>query len=435
MNWQKYYNDRLVTADEAVKHIKSGDRVVIGHACGEPSALVEAMVNNRDAYKNVETVHMVGMGKSLYVQPGMEEHFRHNSIFVGGPERKAIAEGRADFTPIYFSKIPSLFWEDYLPVDVAMIEVSKPDKHGYVSLGISVDYAVAIANKGKIVIAQVNESMPRTHGDCFLHVTDIDYFVEDNRPIIELQPGPITEVEEKIGNYCASLVEDGATMQLGIGSLPDAVLMFLKNKKDLGIHSEMISDGVVDLMEAGVINNKRKTLHPGKAVVTFLMGTRKLYDYVDDNPSFYMAPADYTNDPYVIAKNYKMVSINSCVQVDIMGQVCSESVGTKQISAVGGQVDYVRGANMCPGGKAIIAMPSTAKGGQVSKIVPFLDQGAAVTTGRCDVHYIITEYGIANLRNVTLRERSRRLIKIAHPDFRPDLIAEYERRYKMKFED
>ena len=434
MNWQQYYKDRLVTAAEAVTHIKSGDRVVIGHACGEPSALVEAMVANKDAYRDVETVHMVGMGGSPQCLPEMEGHFRHNSIFVGGPERKAVAEGRADFTPIYFSNIPGLFWDDYLPIDVTLIQVSKPDKFGYCSLGISIDYAMAAVKKGKIVIAQVNENMPRTHGDCFVHVTDMDYFVEDNRPLIELQPGKITKVEEAIGHNCAELIEDGSTLQLGIGSLPDAVLMFLKDKKDLGIHSEMISDGVVDLMEAGVINNKKKTLHPGKVVVTFLMGTKKLYDYVDDNPAFYCAPANYTNDPYVIAKNCKMISINSCVQVDLMGQVCSESVGLRQISAVGGQVDYIRGANMCPDGKAIIAIPSTAGGGKISKIVPFLDHGAAVTTNRCDVHYIVTEYGVANLRNVTLRERARRLINIAHPDFRPELIEEYERRFKMKFQ-
>jgi 4-hydroxybutyrate CoA-transferase len=433
MDWRKYYDERLVTADEAVKQIKSGDRVVIGHATGEPAALLDAMVKNAASYENVETVHMVGMGESLYQQPGMEKHFRHNSLFVGAADREPVASGRSDYTPVYFSNIPGLFWDDYLPIDVSLLQCSPPDRHGYVSLGVSVDYAVAAVKKGRIVIMQVNKSMPRTHGDSFVHVTECDYFVEDNRELIILNPGKITPLEEAIGGHCASLVEDGATMQLGIGSLPDAVLMFLGDKKDLGIHSEMISDGVVDLMEQGVINNKKKTLHPGKCVVTFLMGTRKLYDYVDDNPAFYMAPASYTNNPYVISQNCKMVSINSCIQVDLMGQICSDSVGTRQISGPGGQVDYIRGVNMCPDGKAIIAMPSSIKDGKISKIVPFLDQGASVTTNRFDVHYIVTEYGIANLRNITVRERSRRLINIAHPNFRPSLIEEYERRYKMKF--
>ncbi|MGI6169782.1 MAG: acetyl-CoA hydrolase/transferase family protein [Christensenellales bacterium] len=433
MNWQQYYKERLLTAQEAVTKVKSGDRVVIGHACGEPTALVDAMIANKDAYENVEIVHLVGMGKSDYTKPGMEKHFRLNSLFLGANDRQGVAEGRADYTPIYFYRVPILFRNGSFPIDVSIVQVSPPDKQGYCSLGVSADYTAAAVKQGKIVIAQVNPKMPRCHGDCFVHVTDMDWFVELERDIVSLPPGPITAVEEAIGGHCASLVENGSTLQLGIGSLPDAVVMFLKDKKDLGIHSEMISDSVVDLMEVGIVNNKRKTLHPGKAVVTFLMGTRKLYDYVDDNPSFHMAPVDYVNDPYVIAQNYKMISINSCVQVDIMGQVCSESVGKRQISGPGGQVDYVRGACMCPGGKAIIAMPSTARGGKLSKIVPVLDEGAAVTTNRYDVHYIVTEYGIADLRDITLRERARRLIAIAHPDFRPQLIDEYEQRYKMKF--
>lgn len=434
MNWKQYYDERKITAAESAQKIKPNDRVAIGHAVGEPVALTDAMVANKQACAGVETVHMVGMGKSEYCKPENQEYFRHNSLFVGGGERKAIVEGRADYLPVYFSKIPSLFLEDYLPVDVALVQVSPPDKFGYCSLGVSVDYDMAIVKKSKMVIAQVNKFMPRTHGDSFVHVTDIDFFVEDDRELIYLNPGPITEVEEAIGNHCASLVEDGATLQLGIGSLPDAVLMFLKDKKDLGIHSEMISEGVVDLMEAGIINNRKKTLHPNKTVVTFLMGTKRLYDYVDDNPSFYMAPVDYVNDPYVIAKNDKMVSINSCVQVDLMGQVCSETVGPMQISAVGGQVDFIRGANMSKGGKAIIAMPSTAKGGTISKIVPILDEGSAVTTNRNDVSYIVTEYGIAFLRGKNLRQRAEALIKIAHPNFRDELKEEFEKRFRMKMD-
>ena len=433
MDWRKYYEERTVSAEEAVRHIKSGDRVLLGHAIGTPEYLIQAMVANASSLKDVETVHMVGMGASPYCKEELRDSFRHNSLFVGGRERKAIAEGRGDYTPIYFSQIPSLFWTGALPVDVFMLQVSPPDKFGYVSLGVSVDYAVAAINRAKCVIVEVNKYMPRTHGDSFIHVSQIQWFVEHDAPLIEVPMMQTTEVERAIGKNCASLVEDGATLQLGIGSLPDAVLEFLGEKNDLGIHSEMIADGAALLMQKGVINNSRKTLHHGKTAVSFLMGTPILYEYADDNPAFYMAPVDYINDPYVIAKNYKMVSINSCVQVDMMGQVCSEAIGLTQISAVGGQVDFVRGANLCPGGKAIIAMPSTARGGTVSKIVPFLDQGACVTTSRCDVHYIVTEYGIADMQGVTLRERSRRLIAIAHPDFRPMLIEEYERRYHMAY--
>jgi len=433
MSWQEYYKSRCITLQEAAEKIKSGDRVVFGHAVGEPSMLIDTLVQNRERYRDVEIVHMVGMGKGEYCKPGMEPYFRHNSLFVGAPARDAIFEGRGDFTPCYFSEIPKLFSEGYLDVDVALLQVSPPDKHGYCSLGVSVDYTKTAAECAKMVIAEVNDQMPRTMGDSFIHVTDIDYFVEVSHPIIELQPSKVSDVEKAIGENCASLIEDGSTLQLGIGSLPDAILMFLDKKKDLGIHSEMISDGVVDLIEACVITNKKKTLHKGKIVVTFLMGTKKLYDFADDNPMFYMAPVEYVNDPAVIAKNYKMVSINSCVQVDLMGQVASESIGLKQISAVGGQVDFVRGANMAPGGKAIIAIPSTAAGGKISKIVPFLDHGAAVTTNRCDVNYVVTEYGIAQLKGKTLRDRARALIEIAHPNFRPQLIEEWEKRFKAKY--
>lgn len=433
MSWQKYYRDRLITAKDAAARIKSGDRVVFGHAVGEPSAIIDAVVENKENYKDVEVVHMVCMGKGDHCRPEMQGHIKHNSLFVGGLARDAIFEGRGDYTPCYFSEIPRLFTDRYLPVDVAILQVSPPDKHGYVSLGVSVDYGKAAIQGADMTIVQVNDQMPRTLGDTFVHVTDIDYFVEASVPIIELVPPKISDVERAIGEHCASLVEDGSTLQLGIGSLPDAVLLFLKDKKDLGIHSEMISDGVVELIEAGVVTNKKKTLHKDKIVVSFLMGTRRLYDFVDDNPMFYMAPVDYVNNPYIIAQNYRMVSINSCVQVDLLGQVASESIGLKQISAVGGQVDFVRGANLAPGGKSIIAMPSTIGGGKISKIVSFLDQGAAVTTNRNDVRYIVTEYGIADLKGKTLRERAKALINIAHPDFKPQLVAEWEKRFKAKY--
>jgi Acetyl-CoA hydrolase len=318
-------------------------------------------------------------------------------------------------------------------VDVALIHVSEPDQHGYCSFGVAVDYTKPAAECAKTVIAQVNRNMPRTLGDSFIHVSNIDYLVESDDPIIELSPPKIGEVECAIGKNCASLIQNGDTLQLGIGAIPDAVLLFLKDKHDLGIHSEMFSDGVVELVEAGVITNKKKNFHPGKSVVTFLMGTRRLYDYVDNNPEVEMYPVDYVNDPCVIARNDNLISINSCVQVDLMGQVVSTSVGLKQISGVGGQVDFVRGANMSKGGKTIMAMPSTAAKGKVSKIVPLIDEGASVTTSRYDVNYVVTEYGIAQLKGKTLRERAQALITIAHPDFRPELIQAFEERFHSKF--
>jgi len=433
MTWKEIYNSKLVSAEEAVTKIKSGDRVVIGHAVGEPSQLIDAMVANKEAYKDVELVHMVAMGKCEYAKEGMEKYFRHNSIFVGGSTREAVKSGRADFTPCFFYEVPKLFKNGSMPVDVALIQVTQPDEHGYCSFGVSNDYTKPASNCAKIIIAEVNDQMPRTLGDSFIHVSDIDYMVKTSHPIIELQPPRIGEIEKAIGSNCASLIEDGSTLQLGIGAIPDAVLLFLKDKKDLGIHSEMISDGVVELVEAGVITNKRKTLHPGKIVVTFLMGTKRLYDFVNNNPMVEAYPVDYVNDPTVIMKNYKMVSINSCVQVDLMGQVCSESIGMKQISGIGGQVDFIRGTNMSENGKAIIAIPSTAAKGKVSRIVPLLDEGAAVTTSRTDVDYIVTEYGIAKLKGKSLKQRARLLINIAHPDFKPGLIEEWEKRFKTKF--
>jgi len=428
------YREKVITAAEAIAKIKNGDRVAIGHACGEPLALTRALGEYMTELKDVETTSMIGMGPSPHCSPAAVGHIRHNALYVGGPQRKAIAEARADFTPRYFSLVPSLFEGGSFPVDVALIQVSPPDKHGYVSLGISVDYTMAAAKNAKLVLAQVNSNMPRCHGDCFLHLSEIDWLVEEDIPIIELGRGELTDEERAIGKLCASLVPDGATLQLGIGSIPDAVLLSLMDKKDLGIHSEMFSDGVVELVEAGVITNKKKNLHPGKMVATFLMGSKKLYDFVDDNPAVLMAPVDYTNDPYVIAQNDNLISINSAVQVDFMGQVCAECVGLRQISGVGGQVDFVRGANMSKGGVSIIALASTAQNGKVSKIVPFLDEGAAVTTNRHDVGYIITENGIAYLPGKSLRERAAALIGIAHPSFHPSLIEEWERRFQMKWE-
>lgn len=432
MNWKTYYETHLTTAEEAVTHIKSGDRVVVAHACGEPSYLLDAMVANASAYRDVELVHMVAMGKGDYCKPEYAENFRHNAIFVGGSSREAVADGRADFTPSFFFEVPRLF-STTMPVDVALVMVTPPDENGMCSLGVSVDYTQEAVKQAKLVIAQINPQMPWTGPNSLVSVKDLDVIVEHDAPLIELKPGKIGEIEKAIGEHCASLVPDGATLQLGIGAIPDAVLLFLKDKKDLGIHSEMFSDGVVELAEAGVITNAKKTLKPGKFVVTFLMGTKRLYDFVNNNPDVEMQPVDYVNDPFVIARNDKLISINSCVQMDLMGQAASESVGLKQISGTGGQVDFVRGASASKGGVSIMAFPATAAKGTVSKIVPFLDHGSAVTTCRCDVDYAVTEYGTAHLKGETLRTRARNLIAIAHPDFRAPLVEEFEKRFHCAF--
>lgn len=432
MTWRTWYKEHLFTPAQAVQQIKSGQRVVVAHACGEPSIILDALVTHAAQYENVEIIHMVAMGKAAYCQPQYDKNFHHNAFFLGGSTRAAAAEGRVDFTPVYFSEIPSLLREDLRP-NVTLLQCSPPDAHGYVSLGVSVDYTKPAAEASDLVIAQVNQNMPRTLGDSFLHVTQIGCLVEADTPVIELAPPKIGDVERAIGENVASLVRDGDTLQLGIGAIPDAVLLFLKEKNDLGIHTEMFSDGVVELVEAGVITNKAKTLHRGQSVATFLMGTRRLYDYVNNNPAVAMYPVDYVNDPYVIGQNDNLVSINSCVQVDIMGQVVSTSAGLRQISGVGGQVDFVRGANLSKGGRAIMAMPSTTGKGKISKIVPFLDQGSAVTTTRNEVNYVITEYGIARLKGKSLRQRAEALIRIAHPDFRDELTAEFRRRYPRDY--
>jgi 4-hydroxybutyrate CoA-transferase len=362
----------------------------------------------------------------------MEKHFRHISQFVGGATRNTIVAGHGDYIPCFFSQIPYQLDTTIKP-DVALIHLSLPDEHGYCSFGVAVDYTKHSTEVAPLVIAQINKHMPRTLGDSFIHVTDIDVIVEHDEPLIELSPPNITDVERAIGENCAKLIKDGDCLQLGIGAIPDAVLLFLKDKKDLGIHSEMFSDGVVELVEAGVITNSKKNFHKGKMLATFLMGTKRLYEFVHNNPAVAMYPSTYTNNPLVAGQNDNLVSINSCVQVDLLGQVCSEMVGTTQISGVGGQVDFVRAAAISKGGRSIIAMTSTAAGGKISKIVPTLDEGAAVTTSRNDVEYVITEHGIANLRYHTVRDRARMLINIAHPKFRDELKDAFERRFSAKF--
>lgn len=431
MSWKKDYADKICTAEEAVSHIKSGNRVVVAHACSEPAALMNAMISCAEEYdyRDVEIVHMVPMQGAPYCAPELADRFHHNGFFLGGGTKEAVAEKRGDFTPCFFSEVPQLV-RTSMRADVALLQVSEPDEHGYCSYGLSCDYTKPAAEAATIRIAQVNKNMPRTMGENFIHLSEIDHIVTADMPLIQLQPPKISEAQKKIGEHIASLVEDRDCLQLGIGAIPDAVLLFLKEKKDLGIHSEMFSDGVVELIEAGVITNKYKQIDRGQCVASFLMGTDKLYNYVHDNPAVAMMPVDYVNDPCVISQNDNVVSINSCVEVDLMGQVCSETVGEKQISGVGGQVDFVRGSRMSKNGRTIIAMPATAAKGTISKIVPFLTHGAAVTTSRNDVDYIVTEYGIAQLRGKTLRERAAALINIAAPEFKEELMQEYTRRFE-----
>lgn len=432
MNWRDLYKTKLSTPEQAIRAIKNNDRVVLGHAAAVPVDTLQALVANKENYHNVEIAHMYCLGEGAYMLPEMHGHFRHNAVFVGGNARLAIDENRADYTPCFFHEIPGLFTEGPLHPDVAIVQLSLPNMEGFCSFGVSTDYTKPAAHAAKIVIAEINDQMPFIGGDNLMHISDIDYIIETSNPLYELPAPRIGETELAIGRHCASLVEDGSTLQLGIGSIPDAVLKSLGDKKQLGIHTEMFSDGVVELVEKGVITGEKKTLHKGKLVATFLMGSRRLYDFVNNNSDVIMYPADYVNDPYIISRNYKMVSINSCVEIDLMGQVVSESIGTKQISGVGGQVDYVRGACMARDGISMMAMPSTAAGGKVSRIVPFLGQGAAVTTSRNDVRYVVTEFGIAQLWGKTLKQRAESLIEIAHPNFREELSEATEKRFHVK---
>ena len=424
-----YYQEHVCTAEEAVKKIQSGNRIVFSHACGEPRILPGELVRRAGELRDVEIVHMVSMGEAFYCRPELASNFRHISLFAGATTRDALWENRADYLPCVFSEIPSLF-ESVLPVDVALVTVSPPDKNGLCSLGVSVDYTKKAVEMAKIVIAEVNPTMPRTHGQSFVPLSDIDYFVEVNESIIELKSSELTEVEKNIGRHVAGLIDDGCCLQLGIGGIPDAVLSFLTGFKDLGIHSEMISDGAKNLVEKGVITGRKKTIHRDKIIVTFLMGSRTFYDWVDDNPMIEMHTVDYTNNPLVIAQNKKMIAINSALEVDLLGQVCADTLGPKQFAGVGGQLDFVRGARQSEGGKAIIALPSTSR--DLSRIVPALKAGAAVTTSRNDVDYVVTEYGMAALKGKTVRERMKTLIDIADPSFREVLTQKAFEIYQVR---
>ncbi len=417
-SWTDSYRAKVTTPAAAVKAVRSGDRVYIHPGAAEPEDLVRALVGRAPELREVEILHLLTLGEAGYVRPGLERSFRHTAMFVGANVREAVNTGRADYMPIFLSEIPALFTSGALPIDVCLIQVTPPDEHGFCSFGVGVDCTKTAASIARTVIAEVNTAMPRTLGDSFIHVNRIDAIVETSRPILELPRRPGHELHRRIAEHVASLIDDGATLQMGIGGIPDAVLACLHDRKDLGVHTEMFSDGVMDLVEAGVITNERKTLHRGKIVAGFLMGSRTLYEFVHDNPIVELHPIEYTNDPFVIASNERMVAINSALQVDLTGQVCSDSIGTSIYSGVGGQVDFIRGAARSKGGKPIIALPSTAKEGAVSRIVPTLDPGSGVVTTRADVHYVVTEFGVASLHGKTLRERAEALIAIAHPDFR-----------------
>ena len=427
MSWEIEYKKKLRTPEEALRCVQSGMRVYIQPGCAEPETLVDALMQRGPYVQDVEIVHMMTMGKAPYVGAEMEGHFRHNAIFIGGNVREAINEGRADYTPVYLSEIEELFESGAMPLDVALIEVSPPDSHGFCSFGVGVDTTLTAARLARYVVAQVNDQMPRTYGDSFLHVSNINAIVESSRPLCAMNRAEITDMQAAIARNVAGLIEDGAVIQTGIGGIPDAVLPLLMDRKDLGVHSELVSDGIIPLIDAGVITGARKNFKPRKIILGFALGTKRLFDYVDNNPIFEFHPTAYTNDPALIARNDNMVAINSALQVDITGQVCSDSIGTYFYSGIGGQVDFLRGASRSKGGKPIIALSSTAKNGTISRITPMLAPGAGVVTSRGLIRYVVTEYGVAYLHGKSIRERAKALIEIAHPKFRNELYEYCER--------
>jgi 4-hydroxybutyrate CoA-transferase len=429
MDLNKLYQSRVVTAEDAVRKIQSGQRVFLTGNCSTPQTVLAALVKHAPNLKDVEICQALSVGPADYVSPEMEGHMRVNTMFISANIRKAVQEGRADFTPVLLSEFPLLFKNKHLPVDVALVHLSPPDEHGFLSFGIENGLTKSAAESARTIIAEVNQQMPRTLGDSFIHMSRINYIVPVNYQLAEMSMGgegadPITE---KIAGYIAELIPDGATMQMGIGAIPDAVLKYLYNKKDLGVHSELFSDGVIDLVDAGVMTNARKTLHTGKIVAGFIIGSRRLYNWVDDNPLIELHPTEYINDPYVIAQNDRMVAINSAIEVDLTGQVCADSIGPKLYSGVGGQLDFIYGASRSKGGVPIIALPSTTTtrdGTVISRIVTMLKRGAGVVTSRNHVRYIVTEYGVADLYGKSIRKRAEALIGIAHPDFREDMKKE-----------
>ena len=425
------YSAKLVTPDEAVAGIKRGQRVFIGSGAAEPQTLVNALAERGDHLADNQLIHIRSLGVALYTESQFSSKFRYNTFFIGDNVRGAVAEGRADYTPIFLSEVPALFRQGKAPVDWALIQVTPPDPFGFCSYGVSVDIVKAAAESAGTVVAEINPNMPRTLGDSFIHMDRIHMIVQGDAPILEMTSPPPDEVACRVGRHIADLVEDGSTLQMGIGTIPDSVLLQLADRRDLGVHTEMLSDGIVDLIEQGVITGTRKTLHRGKVVTSFALGTRRLYDFIDDNPMFEFYPNEYSNDPYVIAKNKRMVAINAALEVDLTGQVCSDSLGTYFYSGIGGQLDFIRGAARSEGGKPIIALPSSAivDGQHVSRIVSTLKEGAGVVTSRGDVHYVVTEFGSVDLHGKSIRERAQALIHIAHPDFREDLMRAARERH------
>ena len=423
-DWTEKYKKKILTASKAIKKIGRGSRIFLGTGCGVPYHLVQELAAHADQMVDNEIVHLLTLGDTPSADPKFQNQFRHNTFFVSANIRDAVSEGRADYTPIMLSDIPELFRQKRMPLDVAMIQVSPPDRYGYCSLGISVDITKSAFESADMVIAQVNQKMPITHGDSFIDIAEIDYLVPYNEPLREFQGDQITETIDKIGGYVARVVENESTLELGIGALPQSVCNNLLDigVRDLGIHTEMFSDSLIPLIDQGVVTNKKKSIHKGKVIASFAMGSEKLYDHIDDNPMFQFHDTAYVNDPYIIGQNRKMIAINSALEVDLTGQVCADSIGHRFCSGIGGQVDFIRGAKRSPGGKAIICIPSTAVDGSVSRIVSRLSEGAGVVTTRGDVDVVVTEYGLANLAGKTIRERVLSLIAIAHPDFRNDLL-------------
>ncbi len=424
-NWRKAYEERRMDARSALLKIRSGNRIFLSPGCGEPQHLLDQLVQlggSESMLNDVEIVHMLTVGSAPHANKAYDRNFRHNSLFVGPGVRTAVSEGIADYTPIFLSEIPSMFRSGRMPLDVALIQVTPPDNYGFCSLGVSVEAVKAAADAANLVVAQVNPQMPRTLGNSFIHIEELDAIVEYEEPLLEVAAAEPDEIAMTIARHITRLIENGSTLQVGIGNIPNAVLFGLRDKKDLGIHTELFSDSVIDLIEAGIINNSKKTFHPGKVLATFCIGTRRLYDYVDNNSMFEFHPVDYNSSPINVAKNEKMVAINTALQVDITGQVCADSLGYRIYSGIGGQADFIRGAALAPNGKPIIALPSTAENGTISRIVPHLTEGAGVVTTRGDVHYVVTEYGVAYLHGKSLRERTIALTQIAHPKFREGLL-------------
>jgi acyl-CoA hydrolase len=418
-NWR----DRAVTPAEAVGVVKSGDRVFLHGAAATPTELIEALCARSDL-EGIDLYHLHTEGPAPFAEPGQAGHIRSSSLFTGHAMRKPIEEGRADFVPVFLSDIPTLFRNRTVPLDVALLSLSPPDRHGNCTLGSSVDGAKAASESARAVVAVINERMPRTHGNTVVPLDSLRAFTLASRPLWEVAPAPQTDVERRIGELVAGLVEDGATLQLGIGAIPDAVLSRLGDKRDLGVHTEMFSDGLIDLIEGGVVTNRFKEVHRGRTVTSFVNGTRRLYDFVDDNLLVEFHPCDRTNDTSIIRMNPKVVAINSALEIDLTGQVCADSIGHRIYSGIGGQMDFIRGAALSEGGKPVIALPSTARGGRLSRIVTTLKPGAGVVTTRGHVHWVVTEYGAVNLHGLSLRKRAEALVSIAHPDFRVDLERE-----------